>query len=513
MTGARPTKAVDVHVSLRWPARDEGEAGPSPRQIEFIECKAFEQLYGGSKRGGKTVAGAAKAIMLSVLFPGNRGMICRQAFTDLRDSSLVTLFALMPPELLISHNRTEHKIVLRTKDKRYPSEIIYRGLGEESEVTSKAKEKVKSIELGWLWVDEPSEVSFEAYRMLIAQLCWRLPNGKRPPYMALLTSNPEPGWVKDRFIDKDHPGYIIGKADAEFIPSLPRDNPGLPKNWESDLRLTMDPAWITRYLDGSWDIHEGMCFPELHSGTHDLDAFTSTWPAETHKKWLRDLKLISGMDHATTGITACVQTGFDPDDNVYALREYYEPNRRIDEHAPQIAMMLNGFGKQEYTLIDPSTESKTQQGAHELFSYLDEWIRHLKPFGIHPIPAKRSAIEIGVDVIRQFLHPAPVHRHPFTGQLGAPRLYISRSGCPNLWREMANMKRVPKPDGSLMLVGSDHAVDSLRYVVMSRPDPPVRVNHDIEAMTPQERFLIQSHVKWGKQFDKQIGGGNNWWVR
>lgn len=506
-------KAAPKIVTLNWPARDSGAPGPSDRQIEFINSAAFEQLYGGSKRGGKTVAGAAKAIMISTAFPGNRGLIARNAFTDLRDSSLVTLFALLPPEILISHNRTERKIVLRSSNRKYPSEIIYRGLGEEIEMTSRAKEKVKSIELGWLWVDEPSEVSFEAYRMLLAQLCWRLPSGKRPPYMALLTSNPEPGWVKDRFIDRDHPGYIIGKADAAFIPSLPSDNPGLPENWERDLRNTMDPEWVKRYLDGSWEIHEGMAFPELNPLVHDLDAYTDTWSAETHRNWLRDLKLVSGMDHGTTGITAAVQACFDPDDNLFVVREYYEADRRIDEHAPLIGGMLSGFGRQEYTLIDPSTESKTQQGAHELYSYLDEWIRHLRPYGVHPIPAKRSAIEIGVDVMRQYLHAAPIHKHPFTGQAPSPRLFISSKGCPNLWREMANMKRVPKPDGSLMFVGSDHAVDSLRYVVMSRPSPPARVNHDLDALTPQERFLIQSHAKWGRQFDKQITGGNNWWAR
>jgi Phage terminase large subunit len=159
---------------------------PTGQQQKFIDCGEREQLYGGAKRGGKTVAGAMKSVLLSIMFPGNRGLIGRKDMTDLKDTALTTFFDICPPELILDHHKGDRKIVIRTNDK--PSEILYRGLGDQADV-----EKSKGIDLGWAWIDEPSEIEEDTYKMLRSQLNWVLPDGNRPPYMMLLTSNPEPG--------------------------------------------------------------------------------------------------------------------------------------------------------------------------------------------------------------------------------------------------------------------------------------------------------------------------------
>jgi phage terminase large subunit len=138
-------------------------------------------------RGGKTVAGAMKSVLLSIMFP-NRGLIGRKDMTDLKDTSLTTFFDICPPELILDHHRGDRKIVIRTSE--MPSEILYRGLGDQGDV-----EKSKGIDLGWAWIDEPSEIEPDTYLMLRSQLNWLLPDGNRPLYMMLLTSNPEPGWM------------------------------------------------------------------------------------------------------------------------------------------------------------------------------------------------------------------------------------------------------------------------------------------------------------------------------
>jgi PBSX family phage terminase large subunit len=491
--------AESREIRLNWPPRNDGDRGPSDRQAEFLRCGAREQLYGGSKRGGKTVAGCAKAIYLSCMFPGNRGLIARQAFTDLRDSTLVTFFQLCPPELIIGHQKQEHRITLRTAEPKYPSTIIYRGLGEDTEggvSAQKAKEKAKAIETGWYWVDEPSEVAFDAYRMMLSQLCWFLPNGKRPPYMALLTSNPEPGWVKDRFIDTDHPDYIIGRSDARFIPSLPHDNPGLPINWETDLRSTMDADWVRRYLDGSWDIHEGMVFTGLDERIHNLDNYIDPHNEDLWQQFHVDLKPMAALDHATTGITAYLRSGIDVDENCFALEEYYQEDKRIDEHAIAIKALDEKYINPLYRLIDPSTEAKTLQNKTEMFSVQDAYRRE----GIKTISAHRANISVGIDLIKQYLHINPLHTNPFTLQRGAPRLYISKRRCQNLWREMVNLKKEIKPDGSIEFVGRDHALDDLRYILMSRPGAQVQKKKDIAKLPTLDQVAHRSMDKFFSKF-------------
>lgn len=455
---------------------------PTAQQQKFLDADAREQLYGGAKRGGKTVAGALKSTMLSELFPGNRGLIARKDMTDLRDTALNTFLAkVCPPELVLSHNKGERKLVIRTSGA--PSEILYRGLGDQSDV-----EKSKGVDLGWFWIDEPSEIEEETYKMLRSQLNWVLPNGSRPPYMAMLTSNPEPGWVKRRFIDSMVEGGV-------FIPSLPRDNPHLPPGWENELRASYDADWVTKYLDGSWDVSEGSVFPELNASVHAIDNVD-----------FRFMRFVSGMDHASTGVTACVQVAIDADENVFVLEEYYERNRLISQHAKFVQLMLDSYGKQEYTVIDPSTEAKTLQGAHELYSVTDEYHRN----GLAVVPAWRASIDVGINLLKEYLQVSPQRRHPFTQQPGAPRLFIVKRKCPNLWREMAEIRKELTADGKMRFRGDDHALDSLRYVVMSRPRAPKKDEEPRPEMSSWDRMKLASEKRFRQEWNKSLHGGDSW---
>lgn len=505
-----------TEVRLNWPPRDDGKRGPSDRQAEFLRCGAKEQLYGGSKRGGKTVAGCAKAIYLSYLFPGNRGFIFRQAFTDLRDSTLVTFFSLCPPELIIGHNKQDHRLTIRSRDPKHPSTIVYRGLGEDAQggvSAQKAKEKAKAIETGWFWVDEPSEVAFDAYTMMLSQLCWFLPDGSRPPYMALLTSNPEPGWVKDRFVDDTHKDYIIGKADAKFIPSLPRDNPGLPPGWELDLRATMDGEWVRRYLDGSWDIHEGQVFGELDDKIHNLDNYFDTTNDEMWKNFHKGFRKVGCLDHASTGITAYVMTGIDADENCFGLQEYFEQNKRISEHAKGIEDLEGWYGKPEYRLIDPNTESDTLQNGQLMYSvqsaYCDSSYGHVKPgHEIVTIAAHRMHIAVGIDIIKEYLHVNPLHRNPFTNELGSPSLFISKRRNPNGWREMVGLKKRLRPDGTIEFVGEDHWIDDLRYILTSRPRAAERKKLDVTKLPIHAQIQHKAQDKFFEKWGRDMNEGS-----
>lgn len=502
-------------LRLNWPPRNDGTRGPSERQAEFLQCGAHEQLYGGSKRGGKTVAGCAKGIYLSFLIPGNRGFILRNAFTDLRESTLTTFFQLCPPELIIDHNKTEHHILLKSVDPDKPSMIVYAGMGEQSEFSPKAKEKAKSKESGWFWIDEPSEVNFDAFRMMLAQLCWFLPNGQRPPYMALLTSNPEPGWVYDRYIDENADAYIMGKdeVDAEFIPSLPSDNPGLPPSWEKDMRATMDADWVKRYLDGSWEIHEGMVFTELSEVVHNLDRYLPPGDPEAWAKFHFGMTHVGALDHASTGITAYLRVGIDSGENMFALEEYYKDDGMISEHAQAIAALDSRYGQPKYRLIDPSTEGKTLQNSREMFSVQEAYINAGGRYGDYPsiptVAAHRANISVGIDLLKQYLHFNLLHRNPFTQQLGSPRLFISKSRCPMLWKEMHGLKKELRANGSIDFVGRDHAVDDLRYIAMSRPGAPVQKEKDLAQLPTQDAFAIRSHDKWAGKWGPKPG--NRWY--
>jgi len=276
-----------------------------------------------------------------------------------------------------------------------------------------------------------------------------------------------------------------------------------------------DPQLRAAWLDGNFEIHDGNVFPELSQDIHDLDLYTGGKELDTSR-----FKLIASLDHATTGVTAAVELALDWDGNMMAVAEYYERNKTIDQHAEQIINMLGLHGSknkvnaqrahgQEYILIDPSTEAKTLQhktpwGQWELSSVIDEYSRH----GISCQPAYRSEIGVGLGVIKTLLRTDPAHKNPFTGKMGSPRLFISQKLCPELWRETRDLQKIRQPNGTWQFIGSDHALDNLRYMVMSRPRAADKPPEDISHLPFQEQVAIRHHENWAKGFG---GKKSNQW--
>jgi hypothetical protein len=209
---------------------------PTPTQSLAHKAKARYKLFGGAMGGGKTRWLCEEAKDLSMNYPGNRGVMCRYHLADFKNSTLKTLEECFPPEIIVSHNLAEHSLKLING-----SEIIYMGMSEMENVS-----KLKSMELGWFAIDEASEIPKETFLLFQSRLRRKLPDGRFPPYYGVLASNPADCWLKDDFVLGGNPDYV-------FIPSLPKDNPFLPPDYESKLRESYPEDWVHRFLEGSWD--------------------------------------------------------------------------------------------------------------------------------------------------------------------------------------------------------------------------------------------------------------------
>jgi len=468
---------------------------PSIKQWAFIERDEQEQLYGGSKSGGKSRGICAKLITLATEFPGNQLGLFRQNLTDLKGSTLVTFEQTCPKQLILTHHKTDNYFLIRTKHPDYPSRIWYGGLGGNEGDFEKAKGK----EYGAFAIDEPSEIDRDTYLQMLAQLRWTLPEGIgfydaesncwRPSYQAILGSNPEPGWVEEHF------GHLINVATERepivtdrsrvYIMALPKDNPYNPPNYEQKMREQPDipQSWIDKYMSGSWKASEGLVFKELDEATHCIKC--------PDPKFLSQLTLVGSLDHASTGIVCFCINGIDSTGNVFALASYYHKNRLISQHSqairdmcddwmrlvgredtckakakydPQVHWSMTGF---EYILIDPSTQQKTLQNKNELWSAQDMYQRE----GI-PTQAAWNAVDAGVALMQEYIHPKPAHLHPITGKRGAPNYFIVREFNREGIKEIEGWKKTITINKSTRYVGPDHWIDNQRYIIMSRPEPP-----------------------------------------
>lgn len=221
---------------------------PFSQQIKAHTATERFILYGGAFGGGKTIWLINEAIQLSLDFPGNMGYLARHELPSFRKSVLPWLEKYIHPILLIQHHQTENYFKINTTPytgkNSEPSIIFYGGLGDDKA----GLQRLSSMTLGWFAIDQAEETTEAHFNMLAGRLRLNLPKIR---YKGLLTCNPSPGWIKQKFVEQKLKDHI-------FIQSLPKDNPYLPLDYESGLRAIYPPEWVKAMIEGNWNALEGV---------------------------------------------------------------------------------------------------------------------------------------------------------------------------------------------------------------------------------------------------------------
>ena len=212
---------------------------PTPKQRLAHSAPERFILFGGGMRSGKSVWLVNEAIQLSLDYPGNVGFLARHEGTTLKKTTLVTMRQFLDPSLIKNWHRTDQFVELIN------GSVIYYG-GLKPTQVDKPLERVKSLTLGWFAVDEATEIAEEFFLLLMSRLDLRLPDGTRPYYRGLLTANPEPGWVRERFVAQQLPNH-------RFISALVTENPYVPPDYITMLLQNFPQQWVDKYVKGNWD--------------------------------------------------------------------------------------------------------------------------------------------------------------------------------------------------------------------------------------------------------------------
>lgn len=262
-------------------------------------------------------------------FAGNRVGIFRYENSVFINTTMKTIeqWILNVDGLVKKHNQTKKTITLFND-----SEIFYGGLKPSSTASGDSLKLIKSLELSACFIDEVTDVPENVFNFLCGRLeRWKAKDVKSgkivtPPRRLCCSCNPELGWVKSRWIDKNLDGY-------SFIPSKASENPHLPDSYTDDLRKTLPADMVERYVDGNWEV---------------VVNFESVFPAN----WLNDAvnnnnytpsdgdEVVFGVDVATFG----------DDKSVIAMRKGYKVEilQVIDsisttDLATQVAMMADYY--------------------------------------------------------------------------------------------------------------------------------------------------------------------------
>ncbi len=253
--------------------------------------------YGGALGGGKTRTIVELGIDLALEYPGNRILIGRKDFADLRTTTMEEFYKACPPELIVKRNDSEHWCLLRLS--AWPEGVTsavhfrelkdYQGLGSEA--------------FGAVLVDEAGEVPENSAKMLVGRLRTWIGSPPGIKFVLFAGSNPYPGWFEDWFVSRALPEEILKAAGGRvtFIPSRIADNPYLPSNYESLLRaIYVDDDWLSRMVEGRFDSFTGQVYRELSTRME--------WAGPTPQF----SRLVGGLDfggakesaHKTAGVAA-----------------------------------------------------------------------------------------------------------------------------------------------------------------------------------------------------------------
>ncbi len=366
---------------------------------------------------GKTRAGCHEALHVSLKYPNNFGLIGAQTYPQLRDTTRRTFFEICPDELISNWNKTENHLTLING-----SEIIFRSLDNDS--------KLKSLNLGWFYIDEGTDVPESVFMMLQSRLRLQVPK-----HTAWITTNPDTfgNWVYQRFVENPTEQYSI-------VHTTTLDNPHLPADFIQDLKDSYDDDYYRRFVMGQWGNLEGLVYKAFDVNIHVKDM-----------KHQGRLTKYRGIDHGYTNPFVCLWGAIDSDGRYYITDEIYERKRLVSDLAEEIKNKHTG----DYiNFADPSEA---------------EGNATLRKAGIVVSQTKNDVIQ-GIQAVQKLLK--------VRGD-GKPGLII-HPRCKNLIKEFQLYKwrvsdgRVNEREEPLKL--NDHAMDSLRYFIYSTKSQGIEVS-------------------------------------
>lgn len=463
-----------------------GRLGPRLMQITFDytpldvhqafhRSRAEEACSFGAVGSGKSYALVSECIARCLETPGLMAMLARLRATDLRDSTETIFFDILPYELKSAGKVSRQNNHNESFTFPNGSKVLFRGVEDW--------EKQKSVNFGWIGLDEASQLNPDIIEGLSTRLrqtvalsdAIRMGYPKYVPYRRLrLATNPNgKDWCYDRYINPQ-----TARKDTEYFTSTAFDNPYLPADF-IDRLLNMPEPWIRRFVLCQFDDFGGMIYPDWTWDTHTIEVRRDPWPAGTvffqaaDPGWSRENPfgaLWAALDRANHRLVI--------------IEEYLESGRMIREHAREwrgVESRLK-IPRVTWRTADPAIdthEMSTGMTRKEMFS------REGFTFNLGPK---------GHDI-----------RVPALGELVSNLQIVAQRNCPQFHDQMTKYRWVDltptqksrgESETEKVQKGNDHLIDCAQYLAAKYraplgPRPHKVVRGDIA----QRDFEIRTQIR------------------
>ena len=432
------------------------------KQIAFHKCKKRNRWVFGGNRSGKTECGAVECVyMARGIHPYRKnrksvaGWVVSLSQQVQRDVAQKKILHYLRPDWV-------EEIVMLSGRKDSPESGVIDFIrvknvfGGTSTIGFKScdqgREKFQGSSLDFVWFDEePPKDVYEECRMRVMD--------RRGDLFGTMTPLKGITFLYDEiYLNKGNNPEVW----YEFMEWS--DNPYLSKREIKLLESSLDENTLQARRFGRFAVGEGLVYPEFDENIHVIEPFPV--PSE----WQDNISIDPGLNNPLSAHWYAM----DYDDNVYVTYEYYQAGKDVDYHAERIKEICKKLGWHTdnkgriEALIDSAANQRTLASAKSVSELFYER-------GILVNPNVNKDLFSGIQRVKSYLNQ----------KNGLPNIYIFK-GCVNLVREI---KGYFWGKGDIPKKKDDHALDEMRYYLMTRPHKPRESSPLSEIQKDKQRLI------------------------
>lgn len=437
------TKALqDVRPNEKLACYNTGKV-VHKKQVIFHKCKKRNRWVFGGNRSGKTECGAVEVVYIARGIHPYRpnkqdtvGWVVSLSQQVQRDVAQNKILSYINPAWIVD--------VVMLSGKKGSMEdgvvdylLIKNVFGGVSKIGFKScdqgREKFQGTSLDYVWFDE--EPPFDIYKE-----CKMRVVDKKGDLFGTMTPLKGLTWVYDEiYLNKSNDDEVW----YEFMEWA--DNPYLDKKEILKLTSSMSEEDLQSRRYGKFVGGGGEVYSTFDERVNVIEPFN------VPKEWYDNISIDPGLKNPLS----CHFYACDFDGNVYVIAEHYQADMELQHHAKAILDIAKdldwpfGFNGKLNALIDSAANQHTlasSKSVSELFYEL----------GIAVNTNVNKDLFSGISRVRYYIKD---------GQ-GKSRLFIFAT-CVNLIREIKSYRW---GYGDVPVKKDDHALDELRYYIMSKPE-------------------------------------------
>ena len=421
------------------------------KQLAFHKCKKRNRWVFGGNRSGKTECGAVECVyMARGIHPYRKnkkdvfGWVVSLSQQVQRDVSQSKILKYLNKDWIVEttmlsgkKDSLESGVIDQIKIKNVFGGISTIGFKS----CDQGREKFQGSSLDFVWFDEePPKDIYDECKMRVLD--------KRGDIFGTMTPLKGLTFIYDEIYLNS---YNSKEVWYEFIEWA--DNPYLNKREIKLLTSTMSERELSTRRYGEFSSDSGRVYTEFDENVHVIEPFSIPF------EWQDTLSIDPGLKNPLS----CHFYAVDYDGNVYVVGEHYASGLDVTEHSKKIKELckkLNwhtDFNGNISALIDSASNQKT-------LAYSKSVAELFYENGINVNTNVNKDLFSGINRVKSFLK--------------SNKLFIFKN-CVNLIREI---KAYRWGNGDVPVKKDDHALDELRYYIMTKPhlDAPIKVLTDVQ---------------------------------